>query len=166
MAVGAIIGAAINAGSSIYGAIKSAQTNKEVEELIGQQRYENSYWYDQKKTEDFMKRTEVQNVLRKQRELLNEQYANAKAANLVSGGTDESLALQQQAANQAMGDTMAAIASQATSHREGIEQQFRAEDKAIAQQQRDMVLKRGEAIAEAASQIGSSVGGLISKIGS
>ena len=105
--VGSLIGAAAQVGSSIYGAIKSSQANKRAQQLIQNQRDENQKWYDQKMAEDYTQRTDVQNVLRKQRELLQEQYQRARATNLVAGGTDESLALQQAAANNAMGDTMA-----------------------------------------------------------
>ena len=70
--VGAIIGAAAQVGSSIYGAIKSSQANRRAEDLIQMQRDANRKWYDQKMSEDYMQRADVQNVLRKQRELLDE----------------------------------------------------------------------------------------------
>ena len=159
--VGTILGAAAQVGSSIYGAIKSSQANKRAEQLLKNQRDENKKWYDQKMAEDYTKRTDVQNVLRKQRELLQEQYQRARATNLVAGGTDESLALQQQAANQAMGDTMANIAAQASSYKEGVENQFRTQDAALNQQQIANEQNRAQAIANAAGQVGSAVSGLM-----
>ena len=159
--VGSIIGAAAQVGSSIYGAIKSSQANKRAEKLLQNQKDENQKWYDQKMAEDYTQRTDVQNVLRKQRELLQEQYQRARATNLVAGGTDESLALQQAAANDAMGDTMADIASNAASYKEGVENQFRSQDAALNQQQIGIEQGKAQAIANAAGQVGSAVSGLM-----
>ena len=159
--VGQILGAAVQVGSSIYGAVKSSQANKQAQQMIQNQRDENKKWYDQKMAEDYMQRSDVQNVLRKQRELLNEQYQRARATNIVAGGTDESLALQQQAANETMGDTMANIAANASNYKDSIENQYRSQDAALNQQQIGVEQAKAQAIAQAAGQVGSAVGGLM-----
>ena len=159
--VGQIIGAAAQAGTAIYGAIKSSQANKRAEAMLQNQRDENRKWYDQKMAEDYMQRSDVQNVLRKQRELLNEQYQRARATNIVAGGTDESLALQQQAANEVMGDTMADIAANASAYKDSVENQYRAQDAALNQQQIGVEQAKAQAIAQAAGQAGSAVSGLM-----
>lgn len=159
--IGAIAGAAIQAGSSIYGAIKSSQANKKANDLIQSERDENRKWYEQKMAEDYMQRADVQNVLRKQRELLNEQYQRARATNIVAGGTDESLALQQQAANQTLGETAANVAAQVVDYKEGVENQFRAKDSALNQQQVNVYQNEAQQIAQAASQMGKAVSGLV-----
>lgn len=163
--VGQILGAAAQVGSSIFGAVKSSQANKRAQQMIQNQRDENKKWYDQKMAEDYMQRSEVQNVLRKQRELLNEQYQRARATNLVTGGTDESLILQQNAANKTMVDTMADIAANASNYKESIEQQYRAQDAALNQQLMGVEQAKAQAIAQAASQMGSAVSGLMSGLG-
>lgn len=159
--VGTIIGTAAAIGSSIYGAIKSSQANKKAEQLLQNQRDKNQKWYDQKMAEDYTQRSDVQNVLRKQRELLQEQYKRARATNIVAGGTDESLALQQAAANEAMGNTMADIAANASSYKEGVEEQYRANEAAFDQQEIENEQNRAQAIATAAGQVGSAVSGLV-----
>lgn len=159
--VGTLIGAAAQVGSSIYGAIKSSQANKRAEKLLQNQRDENQKWYDQKMSEDYSQRTDVQNVLRKQRELLQDQYKRARATNVVAGGTDESLALQQQAANDAMGETMADIAANADTYKEGVENQYRTQDAALNQQQIANEQNRAQTIANAAGQVGSAASGLM-----
>ena len=163
--VGAILGAAAQVGSSIYGAIESSQANKQARQMIQNQRDENKRWYDQKMAEDYMQRSDVQNVLRKQRELLDERYKRARPTNIVAGGTDESLALQQQAANEAMGDTMANIAANASSYKDSIEQQYRAQDAALNQQLVGIEQNKARSIAQAAGQVGSAVNGLVTGIG-
>ena len=132
--------------------------------MLQNQKDENQKWYDQKMAEDYMQRSDVQNVQRKQRELLQEQYKRARATNVVAGGTDESLALQQQAANQAMGDTMANIAAQASSYKEGVENQYRAQDAALTEQQIANEQAKAQSIAAAAGQVGSAVSGLMTGI--
>lgn len=159
--VGAIIGAAAQTASAIGGAIASSVANKKAREMIGTLRQEKQKWYDQQMAQDYTQRLDVQNILRKQRELLQEQYQRSRATNLVAGGTDESLALQQASANNTMGDTMADIASQASSYKEGVEQQHRADMDAIAQQEIALQQQKAQNIASAAGQMGSAVSGLM-----
>lgn len=163
--VGQILSTVAKVGSSIYGAIKSSQANKRAERLLQNQRDENQRWYDQRMAEDYTQRTDVQNVLRKQRELLQEQYRRAQATNIVAGGTDESLALQKQAANEAMGETMANLAAQGADYKERVEEKYRATDAALNQQQIGIEQAKAKNIAEAAGQMGSAVGGLMSDLG-
>lgn len=129
--------------------------------MIQNQRDENQKWYEQKMAEDYTQRPDAQNILRKQRELLQDQYQRARATNIVAGGTDESLALQQAAANETMGDTMAEIASQASAYKEGVEEQYRANDAALNQQMVGVEQGQANAIAQAAGQMGSAVSGLV-----
>lgn len=159
--VGAIIGAAAQVGSSIYGAIKSSQANKRAEQLLTNQRDENQKWYETRMAQDYTRRADVQNVLRKQRELFNEQYQKARGASIVAGGTDESLALQQAQANKTMGDTMGDIAAQAENYKEAVEQQYRETDAQLDQKEIALEQQKAQNIANAAGQMGSAVGGLM-----
>ena len=139
-------------GSAIYGQVKSNELNKKAQAEMDARRAENKRWYEQKMNEDYMMRSDVQNVLRKQRELLDEQYKRARATNIVAGGTDESLALQQQAANQTMGNTMADIAANASSYKDNVEQQYRAQENSLSQQQQQIYANQANQVAQAASQ--------------
>lgn len=159
--VGALIGAGAQIGSSIYGAIKSSQANKRAEALLQNQRDDNRRWYEQRMAEDYTQRADVQNVLRKQRDLLQEQYQRARATNVVAGGTDESLALQQAQANETMGETMANVASQAADYKDAVEQQYRSNEAALNQQQIGIEQQKAQNIAQAAGQMGSAVSGLV-----
>ena len=159
--IGQILGAAAQVGSAIFGAVKSSQANQRAQAMIQNQRDENQRWYDQRMAEDYMQRSDVQNVLRKQRELLNEQYQRARATNIVAGGTDESLALQQQAANKAMGDTMADIAANASAYKDNVEQQYRAQENNLSQQQQQIYANQANQVAQAASQAAQAGGNLL-----
>jgi hypothetical protein len=163
--VGAAIGTAAQVGASIYGAIKSSQANKKAMDILKAQKDENKKWYEERMGEDYLQRADVQNVLRKQRELLGEQYKRARATNVVAGGTDESLAMQQQAANEVLGDTMGNIAAQAESYKEGVENQYRTTDAALSQQEMGIHQTQAQNIATAAGQVGKAVSGLVSGAG-
>lgn len=156
------VGGALQIGSSIYGQVKSNQFNAQAQKELQNRRDENRRWYNQKMSEDYMMRSDVQNVLRKQRELLNEQYQRARATNIVAGGTDESLALQQQEANKTMGDTMADIAANASAYKDNVEQQFRAQEDSLSQQQQQIYSNKANQVAQAASQAASAGAGLLS----
>ena len=159
--VSAGIGGLMQLGSSIYGSVASAKQNKEAQRELEARRAENRRWYEQKMNEDYTMRSDVQNVLRKQRELLQEQYQRARATNVVAGGTDESLALQQQAANKVMGDTMADIAANATAHKDAVESDYRAHEAALSQQQQNIYAGQAQATAQAASQAANAGASLL-----
>ena len=110
--------------------------------------------------EDYTQRADVQNVLRKQRDLLSEQYKRARATNVVAGGTDESLAIQQQQANETLAETTANIAAQSEAYKEGIENQYRQREAELAQQEIENYQNQAQAISAAAGQAGAAVSGL------
>ena len=162
--VGAIIGGALQVGSAIYGAIKSSQANKKAMQLLQNQRDENKKWYEQRMAEDYTQRADVQNVLRKQKDMLAEQYQRARATNAVAGGSDEALILQQREANETLGDTTANIAAQSEAYKEGIENQYRQREAELAQQEIEHYKNKAQAISAAAGQVGSAVSGLVNGI--
>ena len=159
--ISSALGGALQVGSAIYGQVKSNQINKQAQAELDQRRNENKQWYQQRMNEDYMMRSDVQNVLRKQRELLNEQYQRARATNIVAGGTDESLALQQREANRTMGDTMADIAANASAYKDNVEQQYRAQENNLSQQQQQIYTNQSNQVAQAASQAAKAGGNLL-----
>ena len=152
MAAAAIISAIAALGSSIYGAYKSSQAQKRAEQLIQKQRDENKRWYEIKMAEDYTQRADVQAAIKRQRELLDEQYRNARKSAAVTGATDESVALQQQAANDSLSKTMTDVAAQSTNYKDSVERQYRSQDAALNQQQSQQQSQHAAQTAQAASQ--------------
>lgn len=152
MAVGTIIGGATALASAITGAIGSAAQNKKARNLLDTQRAENKAWYDMKKAEQYTQRSDFQAILKKQKELLDEQYANARGVNAVAGGTDESVALQKKVANQSLSDTMTNVAGQASAYKDNLDAQYRQTDQALANQQAATYANQANNIAQAAGQ--------------
>lgn len=156
-----IIGAAGALGSAIYGAVKSSEANNKARRLIQQQRNDNKRWYDVSMARDYTQRADVQAAIKRQRELLEEQYNNARKTNAVIGGTNEALAMQQAAANRSLSNTATDIAAQASNYKDNVEQQYRAQDAALNQQQAQGYQQQAAATAQAASQAVNAGLGLV-----
>lgn len=155
------VGAVGALGGAIYGTIKSGQYNNKARSLIQQQRDDNTAWYNIKQASDYTQRADVQAALKRQREILDEQMKRARATNKVAGGTDEALALQKKAANQSLSQTATNIAENAADYNDKIEQQYRAQDAALNQQQAQSYQQQAAEISKAASQVVNTGLGLV-----
>lgn len=151
--ISSIVGGVTALGGAIWGSAKSSKLNNKARRLIQQQRDDNEAWYNVKQAEDYTQRADVQAAIKRQRELLDEQYSRSRAANTVAGGTDESLALQKEAANRSLSQTATDIASQANAAKDAAEQQYRAQDAALNQQQAQSYQQQAQQTAQAASQV-------------
>lgn len=145
--------AAMALGGAVYGTISSSQANNKARRLIQQQRDENRAWYNTRNAEDYTMRSDVQAAIKKQREVLEEQLRRAQKTNTVAGGTDASLAVQQQAANRALSDTMTDVAGQASAWKDSIENSYRQQDAALNQQQVQNQQQQAQQAAQAGSQV-------------
>lgn len=143
-------GAAASLASSIIGAVASSRANRKANDLIQTQRDENKRWYNTATNKDYTQRADVQAIFKRQKELLDEQYNRARKTAVVSGSTDESVALQKEAANKTLSDTATNIAAQSASYKDAVEQQYRAQDAALNQQQVAIEQNNANNIAKAA----------------
>ena len=155
MAVG-LISSAVGAGTALLSDfIKNRQTsklNRTNQNILTGMLNENRAWYDVKKSQDYTARTDVQAAINRQRQILDEQYRNARAANVVAGGTDAQLALQKEAANRALAQTTTDVAANASNWDDANEDKFRAQDIALKQQQIQSNAQQAAQIAQAGSQ--------------
>lgn len=150
------IGLTAATGAAIYGAIKSGKLNRQAEKILQQQKQDNRKWYNIKMSQDYTQRADVQAAITKQRELLNEQYDKARATNVVAGGTDESLALQKQAANQSLSQTASDIAANAANYKDSVEAQYMARKAQLEDSEKQALQQRAAATAQASSQVVNS----------
>lgn len=163
MAILSAIAGGIGAlGSAIYGAVASGKANRRAQQLIQQQKEDNKRWYETKMSQDYTLRTDAQAAINRQRELLDEQYKRAKATNVVAGGTDESVAMQKEAANKALGQTISDVAANASNYKDNVEKQYQQTNNELTQQQAKIEQQQASAIAKAAGQ---AVGAGINVIG-
>lgn len=149
-----IIGGAVALGSAIGGAVASSVENKKARQLIQDQRDENERWYNINMSRDYTQRSDVQNILNRQKELLDEQTKRQQGLNAVAGmqGGLEAVAAQKQANANSIASSTADIAANASDWKDQVEAQYRQQDAALNQQQAQLHQQQGQQIASAASQ--------------
>lgn len=117
---------------------------------------ENQAWWDLKRPQDYTARADVQAAINRQRQILDEQYRNARATNAVAGGTDAQLALQKEAANRSLAQTTTDVAANSAAWHDANEDKFRARDAALKDQLSQSYQQQAAAISQAGSQAVSS----------
>lgn len=150
--IGAIIGGAAALGSALIGGIASANANKRANKLLNELKKENRQWYEIERSSDYTRRSDVQAALTRQRELLDEYAARARATNAVAGGSEASIASQQQAAANSIAQTAGNIASAAAERRDEVERQYRNTNAQLTMQQIGQYRQQAGQAAQAGAQ--------------
>ena len=161
MLISSIIGAVGALGSAIVGGIKSAQANEKFNKLQNSRRLENEKWYNTKMNEDYTQRTDVQNAITRQRELLDEQIKRGHARSIVGGASPEAAALEKEAANKSLAETSSDIASKAADYKDQVEQQYQAKKDALDEQEAQQYKEQAQSSAAAAGQAVNAGLGLV-----
>lgn len=125
MAWGAVIGAALSIGSSLFGGSEAAKAERRRRENIQKQMDENQAWYNKNYNEDFTQRADAQAVLQRTEENIKKRNQQARARQAVLGGTEESVAAEKEANNKALADATSSIAEAAQQRKDDIDAQYR-----------------------------------------
>ena len=155
-ALTAAIGLAGAVGGTVLGTQLSASENEEAKKEFRGLRSRVKKWYERRRAEDYTLRPDAQALIRRQRELLDEKYKQARATNVVAGGTDEALALQKEAANKSLSDTMTGIAANAAEEKNKVESKYLEMDNYLTQQEINRRQQRAKAAAEAGGQLANA----------
>lgn len=150
--VTAAVSAGLALGSAIYGGLKSAAANERARQLIAKQRYENKRWYDTKMAQDYTMRTDAQAAINRARQNLEEWNKRIRKTGVVSGATNEAVAMQKEAANKTISDVYTDLGAQGSESKDRAEAQYRAQDSALNQQQVQNNQQQAAQTAQAASQ--------------
>lgn len=151
-----IAGAAIAAGSAIYGGIKSAQANRAAMQEAAEQKAKEDALLNRRRNEHYLDTVDGQRLLNQAREHAREISKRASGEKVVAGGTDASAAMAKEAGNKMVGDAMANIAAQDTARKDNIDQQQLASDRAYSPQVQAYEQQRGQAIAQAAQGVSNA----------
>lgn len=122
--IGAAIGAGLKIGSSIFGGIKMSQAMKKIKNNIREQQQENQDWFDRRYNEDSTQRADAQRLLTQAQETMRNRNRQTAGAQAMMGGTDESVAAQKAANNEALANTTSQIAATADARKDSIENQY------------------------------------------
>lgn len=152
-------------GSAAVGAISSAIQNKKARNLlasqqqdIANQKAENRSWYNTRMSEDYTNRVDSQAVINKQRELLQEQADNVRAAAVVGGASPEASAIAKAQANSSLAQTMSDIAAQGAAYKDKVEQEYRQQESNLNAQQAQLKQQEGQIAHNRAATIAQSAG--------
>lgn len=151
--------AAIGAGLTALGGARAARKKKR--ELDKQER-ENNAWYDQRYNELGTERADAQAALSAMRSASAQRMASARGAGAVMGASAGSAALEKNAANLAMGQTIGQINANAESWKQGIENTYLQRKNDISNQRLNMYEQQAQNLASAGSQLsklGSGIAG-------
>lgn len=152
------VGLGVTALGSLWGAIDSKRKADKAMANEDRRHAQANDYYNREINADYTQRSDIQSLLTKQRDLLNEQYNRARATNVVSGGMEEGLAMQKQAANQALANTMSSIAASGASHIDTMKNARQAEDDRHANTITNIYDQQAQRSALAGSQL-AKVGG-------
>lgn len=157
---GTLLSAAIQGAGTIWGAVESSKANKRAMDLINQDEKAWQNYYEKEMNQDYMERPEIQKAVQQARELAGETLKKSRAMNLVAGGTDESLVLQQEEANDLVADVMSNAATQAALRKDELKESNMAQQSNFTQQKVAIEQARAKNIADAAGQLSKLAGGL------
>lgn len=170
--IAAIISGVSSLASTGIAARKSEQQADAARQAYNQeteaQRRKIENWYNIRSNQDYTRRADVQAALTKQRELINERYKQSRATNVVAGGSEAALAAEKEAANRAMGETIANIAAAGAAEQDKLDQMYLGMDNKMSQNiagagydqnmmQAEQTAKAGAQASGAAVQMGGAL---------
>lgn len=160
--LGSIIGAGMSAIGGIVGGISARKSMKKVENSINERKRKNEEWYNRRYNEDPTQRASAQRMITQVNESIKKRNQQAAGTQAVMGGTDESVAAAKEANNLALADTMSQIAAQGDARKDAIEQQYMAQDDALAQQQEQLYMQKAQNTAGAIQGVTGAASGIAS----
>ena len=149
--IGAIIGTVAGVAGSLIGQHNAKKQMEKYNASLDATEKKNEDWYNARYNQDWTQTVEAQSMIQRARELAKEQTDRARGANAVMGGGESELAASKAAANDAIADVTAQIASNATAQKAAIESQYLAK-----QAQIDAARQQGY---QAAAQQSAAAGG-------
>lgn len=162
--IGAIIGGAMKVGGAVAGGIMGAKSARKQARMIADEKSKNQAWFDRRYNEDSTQRAEAQAAITKMREVMKDRTAAAAGTAAVMGGTDESMAIEKEAQNKALAETMSNIAINGEARKDSIEAQYQARDAELFGAQLGNEQQKANNIAGAVGGMASAGSGIMSSI--
>lgn len=149
--------AATSIASAVYGGVQSSKANKKAQQQVDAERAANQAERRRRMNEDYIDTAAGQNLIRMARDEANKIWKREQGAAAVNGSTESAKQMAKDAGNQMMGNAIANIAANDTTRKDSIDASYRAQDRALAQQQIGLQQQAAAIKAQAASQISSSL---------
>lgn len=147
-------------GSAIYGAAKSSKYNRAAQADLTNNHLDTQRVLNSELRRDYTSRTDFQNILNRQRELLDEYTKRERGVNAVVGGNESAVFAQKKANAASVANTMSNIAGRAASYKEGVQNRILADNANYTQQMANLKMKQAQTVANAAGQVSGAMSGL------
>lgn len=153
--------AALGAGAATgIGAGASAMANARARDELKTDFRDQIARYDRLLNRNYVDAPENAGLMRRVQDLSRDRYNQARATNVVAGGTDAHLASMQEASGKMVSDTGNAIAERAQTYHDKIEDAKYAEKNAYAKQMFGLEQQQAQTIANAAGQATKAMAGI------
>lgn len=157
---GAIAGAALGLGGSIFGGIQAARAAKKQKKILNRQEAENAAWYNRRYNEDGTQRADAQRMFTKARAAMREGMQSARGRQIVAGGTDTAVEAARRNNSDALAETASRIAANADARKDAVEQQYRQTQQGIDTSRANLEAGRAANISQATTGVAEAAGKL------
>lgn len=144
-----LLGGVLKIGSSIFGGISASKAMKKAKAMTERELQENQSWYDRRYNEDVTQRADAQRILAKTEQMIKDRNRRAASVAAVMGGSEESVANEKAAGNEAMAEAVSQIALSGERRKDAVEQQYMQNKSALNEQLRGYEVGKANAMAAA-----------------
>lgn len=148
---------ALGVGSSIFGANKAKKAARKAQKENTYRSNAEKAWYDKNYNTDYLDTKAGQNLMRRAKEVQDEYVRKANGAAAVGGGTAASVAMAKEAANKAMGDTIANVAAQDTARKQHVEDAHLANTQQLSRERQQIEQQKAQATSDAAQNASNAL---------
>lgn len=148
---------ALGVGSSLFGANKAKKAARRAQAENQYRTNAEKAWYDKNYNTDYLDTKAGQNLMRRAQEVQDEYIRKADGAAAVGGGTAASVAQAKESANKAMGDTIANIAAQDTSHKQHVEDAHLANTQQLSRERQQIEQQKAQNTSDAAQNASNAL---------
>lgn len=148
---------ALGVGSSIFGANKAKKAARRAQAENQYRTNAEKAWYDKNYNTDYLDTKAGQNLMRRAQEVQDEYVRKADGAAAVGGGTAASVAMAKEAANKAMGDTIANVAAQDTARKQHVEDAHLANTQQLSRERQQIEQQKAQATSDAAQNMSNAL---------
>lgn len=139
-----LITTGIGIAGAAGGMIGSAIENRKARAITDKQIAKNDAMFNQDYYSDYTQRADVQSAFARQREMMKENSNRNRNTSAVMGSTPEAAIASQKADNQALGETVNAVAGQASNFKQHAKDVYQANDNALMGQKANTYIEQGK----------------------
>lgn len=163
--LGGIIGGIGSAAAGIIGGKAARKAAKRNAALIAEAENDARAWYEKEYNRNFLDRSDARAAINEARTILNDRYKQADASAAVTGATEDSVAREKAAANEALAEITSNIAERADAHKDAVRANYETQKDAFLQQKIGVNNQKAEATMSAAKGLADAAKGLGGALG-